>query len=132
MSTDSNLKTAQIFLNALSGHDRESMASVCHPDFVWTMVPKSMGYDPMEGEEAIDLLSSVGSTVFKPGSLSNKVTRSVVDDHSAVLEVNVKGTTADGKAYDNWYAAWFEFEGGLILRFFEHTDSKYLSDLMSS
>lgn len=130
---DSNQKQkALTFIDSIMKHDRARMRAVCHADFIWTLVPKSLNIPTSGGDAAIDMLSSLGNTAFRSGSLSAAASRVCENANTVVLEVNVKGTTIKDRQYDNWYVLWFEFRDGLIAEFREHVDTKYAVDVLMS
>jgi ketosteroid isomerase-like protein len=125
----SNKEKALVLLNAVTESARDNMAEVCHDDFTWTLVAKSLGVEPLTGDQAIDFLSSIASSRFKPGTMKVEILKSLEDDDEVVMEIKVEATVLNGKHYENIYVMWFEFRDGLISELREHTDTKYAADV---
>ena len=82
---DSNQKQkALTFIDSIMKHDRARMRAVCHADFIWTLVPKSLNIPTSWGDAAIDMLSSLGNAAFRSGSLLAAASRVFEKSNSVV------------------------------------------------
>jgi ketosteroid isomerase-like protein len=127
--SNSNKEKALVLLNAVTESARDNMTAVCHEDFMWKLVAKSLGVEPLAGGKAIEFLSSLADSRFKPGTMKTEILKSLEGDDDVVMEVKVEGTALNGKHYENIYVMWFEFRDGLISELREHTDTKYAADV---
>lgn len=128
MSDAHNQQQAQGFFAALARADKQALLAVFASNISW-VVPKT-AVPPYAGthhgaEHIADMMLGSMQHTFVEGSLNYAILLWLSGPERVMAEVNLTGTTRDGRTYDNFYVFIFEMEGGLITQIREHVDTAY-------
>ena len=115
------------YLDALVAGDLDAIRDSFAEDATWTIFGELPIAGPWIGRDRIvdDFLTTVGGSLYEPGSVSFAFPTLVADGPVVALEWRVNARTADGAEYANAYCGIFEVRDGRIARVREYLDTAY-------
>lgn len=126
METEATRSLIEMYYNALTSGDRDTVAELVDEDCVW-LPPVSAGIGPVEGgkEVVAELTGNVLKRTFDLSKPFNLEVRSmIVDGDKAVVQQRLTATAkATGADYDNQYCWVYTCRDGKIVHMEEYADT---------
>jgi ketosteroid isomerase-like protein len=120
------------YLDALLAGEVEAIRASFAEDATWTIYGDLPIAGPWVGRDRIvdDFLSTVGGSLFEPGSQSFEFPSLIAEGDTVALESRVRARTARGSDYDNVYCGIFVVRDGQICAVREYLDSHYAAETL--
>lgn len=114
------------FFAALSRGDREALADRLAEDVVLTFPGRRFGAR-IEGKRKVTVFLRQNQRLFTGGLAFTVHWAGVVGDRGVVMWTN-RGTTRDGREYENRGATVFRFRDGLVAEIDDYLDTERISE----
>ena len=120
------------YLDALLAGDLATIRASFAVDAVWSMHGDLPLAGPWHGRDRIvdDFLSTLGATLFEPGSQSFEFPTLIAAGDTVALEWRVKARSAAGADYENAYCGIFVVRDGQIQEVREYLDTRYAARVL--
>ena len=125
-------QVVQRYLDALVAGDRDTIRDSFAEDASWTIFGDLPFAGPWHGRDRIvdDFLTTVGGSLFEPGSQSFEFPTLLAEGDTVALEWRVSARTPAGADYRNAYCGVFTIRDGRIAAVREYLDTQYAAQTL--
>ena len=121
--SDANTATVFAFMDAMAARDLDAMKRHLVDEPVWRVL-----HSEHRGMAGVEWILNAASNLYRSETLEREIQAVVADDDRVVVQSILRGQTAAGDDYENYYVFIAEMTDGRIAVIWEYLNTAYANE----